>query len=153
MRHLKAGRKLNRKPKHRRALLRNLVTSLLEKERVKTTDAKAKEVKRLADKVVTLGKRGTLEARRKALRMVTKRSAVNRLFREIAPRFADRHGGYTRVIKVGFRPGDAAPMSVVEFTATAPKAQKEGEAKESRGRGRRVLDKLSAAVSGEKEKG
>ncbi len=156
MRHLKAGRKLNRDPKHRRALLRNLVTSLLERDRVRTTDAKAKELRRLADRMVTLGKKGTLDARRRAMQLVRKRSAVRRLFSEIAPRFGDRAGGYTRVLKVGIRSGDAAPMSIVEFTALVLAEEKPASGG-GRKKGRRRL-RLSplrggGAGSGEKEKG
>jgi len=119
MRHLKAGRKLNRSAAHRRALFRNLVTALLERERIRTTDAKAKEVRRLAERMITLGKRGTLAARRRALTFIQSRRVVKRLFDEIAPRFKERAGGYTRTIKVGIRHGDAAPISVIELTERA----------------------------------
>ena len=119
MRHLKAGRKLNRSAAHRRALFRNLVTALLDRGRIRTTDAKAKEIRRLTDRMITLGKRGTLAARRRALSFVRSRAVVKKLFDEIAPRFKDRAGGYTRAIKVGIRHGDAAPISVIELTERA----------------------------------
>src|SRR5512144_3053013 len=116
MRHLKAGRKLNRTSSHRKALLRNLVTSLIDHEQVKTTDAKAKELRRVADRMITLAKRGTLHARRQAASFVRTRTAVKKLFDEMAPRFRDRQGGYTRIVKIGLRHGDAAPMSMIELT-------------------------------------
>src|SRR5439155_397065 len=113
MRHRVAGVKLGRTPAHRRALLRNLVTALLEHEVVRTTDAKAKELRRWGDRVITLGKQGTLHARRRAASLIRRRSVVRKLFDEIAPRFAERAGGYTRVVKLGARHGDAAARSVV----------------------------------------
>ena len=116
MRHLNAGRKLNRTGAHRKALFRNLVTSLLEHEHVRTTDAKAKELRSVADRMVTLGKRGTLHARRQALAYIRSATVVKKLFDEVAPRFRDRMGGYTRVIKLGHRHGDAASMSIIELT-------------------------------------
>jgi large subunit ribosomal protein L17 len=117
MRHLNQGRKLNRTSAHRKALFRNLVLSLIRHERLKTTDAKAKELRRYADRMVTLGKRGDLSARRLAFAFMQSRDAVKKLFDEIAPRFKDRAGGYTRVVKFGTRRGDAAPLSIIEFTS------------------------------------
>ena len=119
MRHLNAGRKLNRSASHRRALFRNLVTALLQRERIKTTDAKAKETRRLTEQMITLGKEGTLAARRRALTFVQSRAVVKKLFDDIAPRFKERAGGYTRIIKVGVRHGDAAPVSVIELVTRA----------------------------------
>src|SRR6266853_4125992 len=116
MRHLNQGRKLNRTSSHRKALFRNLVLSLIEHERIKTTDAKAKELRRFADRMVTLGKRGDLSARRMAFAFMQSRDAVKKLFDEIAPRFKERAGGYTRVVKYGHRRGDAAPLSIIEFS-------------------------------------
>lgn len=116
MRHLNQGRKLNRTSAHRKALFRNLVLSLVRHERIKTTDAKAKELRRYADRMVTLGKRGDLSARRLAFAFMQSRDAVKKLFDEIAPRFKERNGGYTRVIKFGVRRGDAAPISIIEFS-------------------------------------
>lgn len=115
MRHLKQGRKLGRTSAHRKALLRNLATALLEHERIITTEPKAKELRRLADKLVTLGKRGNLHARRQALQVVQSNAVVQKLFNEIAPRFAERQGGYTRILHLGYRPGDAAAMAVIEL--------------------------------------
>lgn len=116
MRHLNAGRKLSRNSSHRHALMRNMVTSLIEHGRIRTTDAKAKEVRRWADRMVTLGKQGTIAARRRARAFVQTDAAVAKLFAEVAPRFANRAGGYTRIIKIGQRAGDAAPISILEFT-------------------------------------
>jgi large subunit ribosomal protein L17 len=118
MRHLKQGRKLGRTAAHRKALLRNLATALLEHERIITTEPKAKEVRRVADKLVTLGKRGNLHARRQALQVVQSNAVVQKLFNEIAPRFAGRQGGYTRILRLGYRPGDAAAMAVIELVDT-----------------------------------
>lgn len=120
MRHLNAGRKLSRNSSHRRALMRNMVTSLIEHGRIRTTDAKAKELRRWADRMVTLGKQGTVAARRRARAFVQTDAAVFKLFSEVAPRFANRAGGYTRIIKLGQRAGDAAPISIIEFTELAP---------------------------------
>jgi large subunit ribosomal protein L17 len=115
MRHLKQGRKLGRTTAHRKALLRNLATALIEHERIITTEPKAKELRRVADKLVTLGKRGNLHARRQALQVVHSDAIVRKLFDEIAPRFAERQGGYTRILRLGYRPGDAAAMAVIEL--------------------------------------
>ena len=116
MRHLKTGRKLNRTAAHRKALMRNLVKALLLREQVQTTDAKAKELRRWADRIVTLGKKNSVHARRLAFAYLGSRRRVQRLFDEVAPRFQSRSGGYTRVLKIGPRRGDAAPISLVEFT-------------------------------------
>jgi len=124
MRHLNAGRKLSRNSSHRHALMRNMVTSLIEHGRIRTTDAKAKEVRRWADRMVTLGKQGTIAARRRARAFVQTDAAVSKLFAEVAPRFANRAGGYTRIIKIGQRAGDAAPISILEFTELPPVVQK-----------------------------
>ena len=135
MRHLSAGRKLNRSASHRRALFRNLVTALLERERIKTTDAKAKETRRLTERMITLGREGTLAARRRALTFVQSRAVVKKLFEDIAPRFKERNGGYTRIIKIGIRHGDAAPVSVIELVTRAAdlQAAAEGDKKKKRG--------------------
>jgi large subunit ribosomal protein L17 len=119
MRHRVAGVKLNRSPSHRRALFRNLVTALLEREAVKTTDAKAKELRRWADRMITLGKQNTLHARRRAGTIIARRSVLVKLFNEIAPRYKERNGGYTRVVKLGTRHGDAASMSLIELVERA----------------------------------
>ncbi len=116
MRHLKSGRKLNRTASHRKALIRNLLKALVQREQIQTTDAKAKELRRWADRIVTLGKKDTLHARRLAYVQLGSRVLVSRLFDDIAPRFQNRAGGYTRIIKLGPRRGDAAPISLIEFT-------------------------------------
>ena len=123
MRHLNRGRKLNRSSSHRKALLRNLMLSLIRHERIRTTDAKAKELRRYADRMVTLGKQGDLSARRMVFGLIESRDAVKKLFDVIAPRFKDRAGGYTRVIKFRVRIGDAAPVSIIEFTGAAESAK------------------------------
>jgi large subunit ribosomal protein L17 len=115
MRHQYQGRKLGRTTAHRKALLRNLVTSFLEKERVQTTVAKAKEARPLAEKMITLAKKDTLPARRRALAVLTKESAVTKLFADIGPRFSERPGGYTRIVKTGLRHGDGAEMAMLEL--------------------------------------
>jgi large subunit ribosomal protein L17 len=129
MRHLNAGRKLNRNASHRKALFRNMVLSLIRHGRITTTDAKAKELRRFADKMVTLGKRGDLAARRMAFAFMQSRDAVKKLFDEIAPQFQQRAGGYTRVIKFDRRRGDAAPLSVIEFTGTSDTVTKKPKKK------------------------
>ena len=127
MRHLKSGRQLSRTASHRRAMLRNMVTSLIEKGRITTTDAKAKELRKVADRMITLGKRQTIAARRRARRFVQTDQAVATLFNEVAPRFADRAGGYTRIIKVGNRRGDNAPISIIELTELGEQVVSDGE--------------------------
>jgi large subunit ribosomal protein L17 len=121
MRHLYSGRKLGRTTAHREMLLRNLVTSLVEKERIRTTVAKAKETRPLAEKMITLGKSGTLAARRRAIAFLTKESAVTRLFETVAPRFTERSGGYTRIVKLGPRKGDGAEMAMIELVGSEMK--------------------------------
>jgi large subunit ribosomal protein L17 len=134
MRHLKSGRKLNRSASHRHAMWRNMVTSLLQREHLQTTDAKAKELRRFAERMITLGKRNTLHARRQALAFVRSRSVVAKLFDDIAPRFSARPGGYTRITKLGTRRGDAAPVSLVELTERGDRARSEAEKKRERRR-------------------
>ena len=115
-------------------MFRNMVTSLLLHEHLHTTDAKAKELRRWADRMITLGKRGTLHARRQALAFVRSRRVVGKLFEEIAPRFSERPGGYTRITKIGLRRGDAAPMSVIELTERGDRSLSEAEKKRERRR-------------------
>lgn len=131
MRHGKFGKKLGRTTSHRIAMLRNMVTSLLKHEKIVTTDIKAKELRRVADKMITLGKRGDLHARRQALSFVREPETVGKLFSELSARYKDRSGGYTRIIKTGYRKGDNAPMSVIEFVAEVkqPKAKKKPSAR------------------------
>jgi large subunit ribosomal protein L17 len=115
MNHRKTGRKLSRTSAHRKALLRNMVTSLFEHEQIRTTDAKAKELRGVAERMITLGKRGTLHARRRALQTIRSKEVTSKVFDELADRYRERPGGYTRVIKLGQRAGDAAPMSIIEL--------------------------------------
>ncbi|HHB77430.1 MAG TPA: 50S ribosomal protein L17 [Desulfobulbus sp.] len=115
MKHKVAGRKLGRNPSHRKAMLRNIVTSLLEHERIVTTVPKAKEARRIAEKMITLGKRGDLHARRQALSYIRTKDIVAKLFDELSEQYADRQGGYTRIIRTGTRYGDAAPMAILEL--------------------------------------
>ncbi len=115
MRHNNSGKRLGRNTSQRLAMMRNMVTSLIQHEKITTTDTKAKELRKLADKMVTLGKKNSLHARRQALRVVRERSAVARLFDLLAPRYHNRPGGYTRIIKLGNRLGDNAPISRIEF--------------------------------------
>lgn len=115
MRHLKKGRHLHRSSSHRKALLQNLAVSVLMHERIQTTEAKAKEVRGLIDRIITWGKRGDLHARRLAVRKVRSRTVVKKIFDELAPKYRDRPGGYTRIVKVGNRNGDNAPMVVLEL--------------------------------------
>jgi len=115
MRHRVAGRRLSRPTDHRLALYRNLVTELLRHGRIRTTEAKAKETRGMAEKIITHGKKGTLHHRRQALAFVYDSDVVKKVFDEIAPRYAERRGGYTRITKLGPRPGDAAPMAVIEL--------------------------------------
>ena len=108
-------RKLGVRSDHRRSMLRNSVTSLLAHEKITTTETRAKEIKREAEKIITLGKKGDLHARRQALSYLTDETVVRKLFDELAKRYDDRPGGYTRIIKTGFRKGDGAPMAIVEL--------------------------------------
>lgn len=128
MRHRKAGRKLNRSSAHRSAMLRNIVTSLLEHERIVTTVPKAKEARRVAEKMITLGKTGNLHARRQALAYIRSKDIVAKLFDKLSVQYAERPGGYTRIIRTGNRYGDAAPMAVLElvdYEEAAPQVEQE----------------------------
>jgi large subunit ribosomal protein L17 len=126
MRHLKSGRRLGRKTSHREAMFRNMVTSLFAHEKITTTDAKAKEIRSVAEKMITLGKRGDLHSIRIAASFIREKSVVTKLFSTIAPRYKERAGGYTRIIKLGLRNGDAAPMSIIELVEEefSPKASR-----------------------------
>jgi large subunit ribosomal protein L17 len=123
MAHGIAGRKLGRSPDHRLAMFRNQVTDLLRHGRIVTTEAKAKEVRSIAEKVITLGRQGTLHARRRALRVVSDKDVLKKIFDELGPRYADRPGGYTRIVKLGSRQGDGARMAQLELVQ-----EEEGEA-------------------------
>src|ERR1700722_7385923 len=115
MRHLNSGSKLGRQPAHRRATLRNLVTNLIEKERIHTTLLRAKATRPLAERMITLGKRDSLHTRRQAAAFLMTPNATKKLFADLAPRFADRPGGYTRIIRTGWRIGDGAELAILEF--------------------------------------
>ncbi len=147
MRHRVAGRKLSRHSQHREWMFRNMLVSLLTHERIKTTLPKAKELRSWADKIITLGKQGDLHARRRAFDLLRDRDAVKKLFEQIAPRFKERVGGYTRVLKMGYRLGDAAPLSLVELTELAPS---EKEKKSTVKKAKEVLKKVAPK---KKEKG
>jgi large subunit ribosomal protein L17 len=149
MRHRKSGRQLSRNSSHRWALMRNLVTALLRDEKIQTTDPKAKELRRWADRVITLGKAGSLHARRQVLGIVQDKSVVRKLFDTIAPRFKDRPGGYTRIIKIGWRRGDAAQISLIELVTGADEAAagKLGGAKLSRRARRQQAAKEAEAAA------
>jgi large subunit ribosomal protein L17 len=120
VRHASRGKKLGRDSAHRKALYANLTCSLLEHERIKTTEAKAKAVKPIAEQMITLGRRGDLHARRQALAFLRSQEIVHKLFSEVGPRMAERPGGYSRIIKIGHRPGDAAEMVFLELVDYTP---------------------------------
>lgn len=136
MRHRNYGRKLSRKTEHRRALLRNLVTSLILEERIETTAAKAKAARGIAEEMITLGKRGDLHARRLAASYCMTAPAVKKLFEDIAKRYASRAGGYTRIVRSGWRKGDGADTAVLELVGTEA-LQKRAEARAARADQRR----------------
>lgn len=133
MRHRKEGRKLGRTTSHRRALLRNLATDFFQRERIITTLPKAKELRPVVEKLITDGKRGTLHDRRKILAYIQTKEVAHKLFEEIAPRFADRNGGYTRIIKLGYRTGDKAEIALIELLGSEFAA---AEKKPAKGKGR-----------------
>ena len=137
MYHGKAGRKLGRTSSHKEAMLRNMVTSVIKHERIRTTDAKAKELRKLAEKMITLGKKGSLHARRQALAVIRDKETVGKLFGEMTERYRNRAGGHTRIVKAGYRYGDNAPVSILEFIndekkkeKAKPKARSRAKAKE-----------------------
>ena len=126
MRHRNSGKRLGRNTSHRKAMMRNMVTSLFEHEKITTTDARAKELRPMAEKLITLAKRGDLHARRLATEVIRDRKTVAKLFERVAPRYVDRPGGYTRIVKLGHRLGDNAALSMIALVeeACAPKAKK-----------------------------
>lgn len=143
MRHRKAGRNLSRNTSHRRAMFRNLMTSLFRHEQLETTDAKAKEIRPLAEKMITLAKRGDLHARRQALAFLKDKDVAHRLFDEIKDRFLNRQGGYLRIVKKETRKGDGAPISIIQLLPeeggkkkAKKKAKKEGAAKKEKAKGK-----------------
>lgn len=125
MRHNNAGRRLGRTTSHRIAMFRNMVTSFLNHEKITTTDAKAKELRTIAEKMITLGKKGDLHAMRQAAAYIRDKKVVTKLFTTIAPRYKERPGGYTRIIKLGIRPGDNAPLSIIELVEEELKVKSE----------------------------
>ena len=127
MRHQRAGRKLGRDSAHRKALYANLTASLIEHGRIKTTVAKAKEVRPVAEEMITLGRRGDVPARRQALKFLRSQDVVHKLFSDVGPRFSDRPGGYSRIVKLGPRQGDAAEMAYLELVDYVPRAGSGGE--------------------------
>jgi large subunit ribosomal protein L17 len=140
MRHRVAGRKLSRHTQHRELMFRNMLVSLLQYERIKTTLAKGKELRSWADKIISLGKKGTLHARRRAFALLRDKGIVKKLFDEIAPKFKDRQGGYTRVYRLGWRQGDGAPLSLVELvTYAVPEEKKKSTLKKAK----EVLEKVT----------
>lgn len=130
MRHRKQKRQLGRTTSHRKALLRNLVTALLDKERIETTLAKAKELRRVADRMITLGKKGDLAARRRALMTIRSKDVVGKLFSDLALRYDSRPGGYTRIYQLGPRSGDGASMALIELVDRPEKKPDKGAKKE-----------------------
>jgi len=129
MRHRVAGRKLSRHTQHRELMFRNMLVSLLQHERIRTTLAKAKELRSWAEKIITMGKKGSLHARRQAFALLRDREMVKKLFEEIVPKLKDRDGGYTRIYKIGWRQGDGAPLSLIELmTFSSPEQQKKKSA-------------------------
>ncbi len=154
MRHRKAGNKLGRNPSHRRALLRNLVTSVVVEDKVETTLAKAKAVRPLVEKMITLGKRGDVHARRQAAAFLMTPDSVSRLFATVAPRYGDRNGGYLRIVRTGFRQGDGGAKAMIELLGAEQelneKAQKRNELKAKK---REELQKQLAEQGGTEENG
>ena len=124
MYHGNAGKKLGRTSSHKEAMFRNMVTSVIKYESIRTTDTKAKELRKLAERMITLGKRGDLHARRQALSVVRDKSLVSKLFGELTERYRNREGGYTRIVKMGFRFGDNAPVSILEYIPEEKKKEK-----------------------------
>jgi len=148
MRHNCAGRKLSRTSSHRLALMRNMVTSLLEHERIETTLAKAKELRMEAEKMITLAKKGDLHARRQALAFIRDKDVVHKLFGEIKDRYLDRNGGYTKISKLRYRHGDAAPLSVIELIGR----KEEVKTKKKKGKAAEAMEKVKGLISKDKDK-
>lgn len=158
MRHRKSGIKLNRTSSHRQAMFRNMVTSLLKYDRIRTTDAKAKELRRWADRIITLAKKGDLHSRRQALAIVREKDVVHKLFEKAQERFGNINGGYTRIIKLGRRPGDAASVSLIELVSvdetgkkkkkkTKPAARKQAKAAAEKAPAKKAKPKTEKAAA------
>jgi large subunit ribosomal protein L17 len=154
MRHRKAGIKLSRTASHRKAMFRNMVTSLFKYDRIQTTETKAKELRRWADYLVTLAKRGDLHARRQALAMVREKEVVHKLFESAAARFGTIAGGYTRIVKLGRRPGDAAPVSLIELVVPQDTLKKKTKKKKTKAKAvpQKATDDKKAAAEEKTEK-
>ena len=127
MRHNKTGRKLGRKTAHRKALMSNLASALITNKRIKTTDAKAKELRKYIEPLITFAKKGDLHSRRQVLKKIRHKSIVRELFEDIGPTFSNRNGGYTRIIKLGIRGNDCAPISMIEFVGVIGEIESQGE--------------------------
>jgi large subunit ribosomal protein L17 len=162
MRHRVAGRKFSRHTQHRELMFRNMLVSLFEHGRIKTTLAKGKELRSWADKMVTLGKKGTLHARRQAFSALRDEGIVKKLFEEITPKLKDREGGYTRIYKMGWRQGDGAPLSLIELVSfSSPEKKKKSAVKKAKevlekvapkGKGKKAKEKEQVKEKGKKEK-
>ena len=155
MRHLKSGRKLGRTTAHRKALFRNMVTALIRRERIRTTLAKAKELRSHVEKTITLGKKGTLHAKRLARKVVVEKEAFIKLFGLLSERYAKRNGGYTRIIKIGHRRGDDAPMAFIELVDREGEAPVDKAKAEKKAAPKKAADKKpekKAEAKPEKEK-
>jgi large subunit ribosomal protein L17 len=129
MRHKMRGRKFGRESDHRKLMLKNLVLSLIEHGRINTTQAKAKEIRSLTERVITYGKKGTVHHRRMAFKILNNKDMVKKVFDQLAPRYSEREGGYTRVLKNGYRRGDCAPMAIIEFVENEPVEKKKEKTK------------------------
>ena len=149
MGHRIAGRKLSRHTQHRKLMFRNMLVSLLQHERIKTTLAKGKELRGWVDKIISLGKKGTIHARRQAFAILRDKGIVKKLFDEIAPKLKDREGGYTRIYKMGWRQGDGAPLSLVELVSFSPAKEKKKSTVE---KAKEVLEKVTPKRKPKEEK-
>ncbi|MGQ9646738.1 MAG: 50S ribosomal protein L17 [Thermodesulfobacteriota bacterium] len=147
MRHRVSGRKLSRHTQHRELMFRNMLVSLLKHERIRTTLAKAKELRGWVDRIITLGKQGTLHAKRQAFALIRDHKIVKKLFDEIAPKLKDRQGGYTRIYKMGWRQGDGAPLSLVELVTFSHPEEKKSPVKKAK----EVLGKVAPKKKGKEE--
>ena len=152
MRHRMGGKKLGRKTPHRRSMFRNMVTSFLDKERLRTTLPRAKALRPIAERMITLGKRESLAARRRALAFIRSRAVVAKLFDTLAPRFAERAGGYTRIIRLGFRDGDGARVAILELVGSEYKPAKADEGKSKKGKKEKKEKAEGSASEPEKKK-
>ncbi len=144
MRHNKSGRRLGRKPDHRQHMMQNMVISFFENERITTTVTRAKELRKLAEKMITFGKRGDLHARRQVLRVINDQKVVAKLFEMISPRYADRPGGYTRIIRLENRQGDNAPMAIIELVEEGFVAKQKSDDTDSDNAGAEMADAATA---------